>query len=323
MGSQDITITPQIQEPLTLQKLNDQLRKIWTQINGLLGKTDAPEVHESLTVTGTLTAAHVKTNGMQIGPISIFPANPTLSPTTDSALMGEALTAGTTLGGRYDLLTPVNPFTTSVKDEFMGASDLSGEIGELGWEINGTGAVGGAAELGHPGVFVLTNPPGPDVGYMRLNTFSPQDVNYLAAIIRPGSDRTNQNIAFGYATSNPLAGVEVTQGAYFSYVAATSSNWRTVTRNGIVSTVTQSTIPVVNSSWFLLEMVVNVTTSSQIIDFYINRSRIARHTTNISASTTTARPTIFNQATTAAFKEVHADLFIMQGRLPLSTKRWS
>lgn len=316
----DLVPIGQIPGPFTLPKLNTELRKLWTQINALLGRNSQPEILDDLTVRGALTAGSIDADSARIGEKSVSPTTISLDPAT--SLPETPLIVSNGVGARSDIMGPIDPFIVSVKDDFFSLTSTSGSVGELGWTIVAGSATGTVATtIGHPGIVVQSSGAGPAVGAIRIGGFSVLDLGYMSWVVSPQSV-TASAFSFGLTIGNPLGGVGVNQGIFHIFRSGTSPNWETQTRDALGVTTITSTIPVVAGNWYLLEQIYTVGTSSQTIDFYINRQRVSRHTTNIPTGSNTPIVSVA-QTTDGTPKDVFLDQFIASGRVPLSTKRWS
>lgn len=308
---------------LDLTNLNTILRQMQERVFALEGRTQPSQIRDDLEVLGDISATGglIAAGGdVSIGPVPLEAIDPSLSPLTDASLAPQAL-GWTDRVASADLLSPFSPFTFSIKDEFAGQGSTTGIIGEQGWALSGGTVSVGVANQAHPG-FVNLSSAGPAVARITLQGFFPADLGYAAALLSTDTSTVaDTNIAFGFSAGNPAAGVEVVQGAYFSYVEATSPNWRTYTRDGAGVTTNTTDVPVVANSWYLLELVLDITASSQTVDFYINRTRAFRHTTNVLTSSMT--PIFICQTTAAVTRTIMPAKYILTGKTPLSARVWT
>lgn len=97
------------------------------------------------------------------------------------------------------------------------------------------------------------------------------------------SDATNR--FYSIIGANTGSNFANTNGIFFIYdeggvgnYGTASANWKCITRSG-TTTVTTTTTPVTASQWYVLRIVVNANASS--IEFFINGTSVATHTTNI------------------------------------------
>jgi hypothetical protein len=272
MAVGDLFQIPQIIGTLTLQKVNLELRRIWQQINYLAGRNAAPEVRDSLTVSGTVTATTLVADAITVGGHDLtvvergFDSTAQI-PADSMNVSGSLVTT--------DLLHETSPFTWAIKDEFLGNYN-TGIAGDNTW-VAANGSISYPTPVAnHPGVVQLDNPGGGVVTEMHLSGVWNTDVNYFAAVINPGGGGGSLiRIGLLKTPSSPALGSE---GMYFIRDITTSSNWMTFTQNAVTVTQNISTIPATASSWYLLEIVVNIpTTGTSTVDFYINRDRVFRH----------------------------------------------
>jgi hypothetical protein len=316
----ELPLTPDGQ--LDIAVFNRMFQLVQERVNALEGRSQPSQIRDDLSVLGGVSATGGVTGAsLTLGGTTLTPSDLSLSPLLDPSVAPSEPTFLNALAARLPALGS-SPFSVLVRDEFFGNGTTSGQIGDLGWSLSiGTVASGGQV-LGHPGISVLSSGAGPAVSRIQLRAMDSGDLNYLAAVVQPGTDISACNLGFGVTFSNVAAGLEATQGIYWSYNAATSANWRTVTRDTAGITSNTSDIPVVASAWYLLEIVCDITPSAQVVDFYINRTRAFRHTTNIS-SADDAIPSWVVQTTDGNTKSGGIDTFILAGRVPLSIARWS
>lgn len=299
--------------------LNDVLREMQERHFKLSGRTGVAAVRSDLTVAGEVRAEGVVAGSSAIlGNVPLTPTDVSLAPTVDPALAPQALVGTTTLDSNFDLLGAASPFTAGVKDEFLGTGSTAGAVGDLGWNLT-AGVISSTGAVGHPGVDTLVSNAGPAVGRIQLRLVCPDDIGYLAGVVSPTSDLTNAAYAFGLSIGNVASGVDNFQGVYWCFSPAKGVNWATVTRDASGITTNSTTVPVVLDNWYLLEIVL----SEGTVDFYINRTRAFRHTTNVPTGSANAMPVFLSQTTDANAKLLNIDTFVMCGRTPLSVKRWT
>lgn len=178
----------------------------------------------------------------------------------------------------------VNRGQVTVVDEFWieGGGGETGEVGELGWLI-GAGTVSASNNAtGHVGVVTLASSAVQNtVG--RISQSS-QPVNMvelqeMEGIVMPNSGTATMSARFGALASSSTAG-EGSNGAYFSFAPGTSANWRCITKDGSGTTATTTTVAYATSTWYVLTIKFTPTK----VEFYINDTLVATHTTNILAT---------------------------------------
>ncbi len=214
-----------------------------------------------------------------------------------------------------------NPETTvDLKDDFIGGSLESGEIGELGWmSTAGTITNVGGDALTHPGtknldtsavintiikLFIATAP--------SASQMSPEGNFDITFIIRPKTN-TNQELRVGLSVD--LGDAPPASGIYFLHdTNATSSetgganpttaNWVCITRSGSISTLTNTGVACTADTWYKLRI---RRISSSSIEFFINGVSVGIHSTNISNATMTTGINLENLE--ALSKTVDIDYF--------------
>jgi hypothetical protein len=303
-----------------LTQLNSILRQMQEQVNKLNGRTGDSAIRSGLSVAGGVSASGTLVGGGAIlGGVDLTPRNVSQAPTVESALAPVDLYTTNGVGAAVPS-GAASPFTIVVKDEFFGTTSAP-LTGDLGWAIT-NGTMTPLVEEGHLGAVNYATGAGPVVARITLNPLLSNDVGYLAAVVRGGTAVDGINYAFGFTTSNPNGGVEVAQGVYWSYLPATSLNWRTITRTAGVTTANTTDVPVLAENWYLLEIVCAISAESQVVDFYINRTRAARHTTDIPVAATST-PIFICQEIAGANRSLGIDTFILAGKAPLGAKRWT
>lgn len=112
------------------------------------------------------------------------------------------------------------------------------------------------------------------VNIETLSTLANRFVNVFGTYTGLNTQSSNNAICFVYD-----------EGGVWGFGAiGASPNWRCITVNGGTRTTTNSTIAVTASAWTKLRIEINATGTS--VDFYINNTLAATHTTNIPATTT-------------------------------------
>lgn len=183
-------------------------------------------------------------------------------------------------------------------DEFMGGRDqflgsgIKYGAGNLNWNTNGDARFGvWQSSAAHPGVLILDlYSGGSGRGYMCLGSFP--STNLFAPMKFSNLEFAQFIVAGGYnntAGSFVLAGVIdtynydsnqlSTQGSFF-YALRGDANWKVKSIDGSGSTVTDTGVPYVNSEYVFLE----IKNFEDHIEFYINQSLVALHTTHISTT---------------------------------------
>jgi hypothetical protein len=209
-------------------------------------------------------------------------------------------------------------FIAPTVDAAVGGVAAGTQIGQLGW--NGPAAAQVANQTGetaHPGIVRVTSGTATGVSTpLSLGSVILADIGYAAAIVRIPTI-TAAPFRFGLKRTVGGAG-EAVRGIYFSFLPASSANWRTVTRDGGGITVNTSAVPVVAGNWFLLEIFRN---GAGDVDFYVNTALVATHSANIEAAE--GFP-VFEIETTAAgvAKTMDVDFFWMQTIVPLA-QQWT
>jgi hypothetical protein len=273
MGARDISTVPQIQEPFTLQKLNQEIRRIWTQVNGLLGKTGETEVHDNLEVTGAVDVSGGVTAGsLSLGSVTINQTSKDLDPSLTTR-KSQALSLTTSVGVPMDLMGPSSPFAWIARDEFLGGDNVtSGSIGDLGWQISGFGGFISSSVPGHPGVLFVV-PSGFPTDVMFLNDVYLGDIRYVSAVLTG-----NVSGVFTFGLMESPAGGLSSLGAFFY---SDGVSWQAVTGSPKLQTATTITQFVPSEDWFLLEIVIDAPfAGGGTVDFYINRVGVVRHNDN-------------------------------------------
>lgn len=181
-------------------------------------------------------------------------------------------------------LASIGRSLTVIVDEFFmggGAGGESGEIGDLGWFLGAGTSGSGTATEGHPGICNLSSSAVSNtVGRLSQQSagFFFEDVDELEYIIRPVSGTATMHVRAGITQSSSTAG-EAAQGCYFSFNPAVSSGvWRCITRDGSGLTATPTAVSYTLTNWYVLRMKF---TADSKVEFYINETLVATHTTNI------------------------------------------
>jgi len=92
------------------------------------------------------------------------------------------------------------------------------------------------------------------------------------------SDASDEYWFFSGFADNTSAGAP-SNGIYFSYDRTSNTNWEAITISGGTATTTDTGVAVATSTWYDMYFDINAVSTS--IDFYINGSNVATHTTNI------------------------------------------
>ena len=190
---------------------------------------------------------------------------------------------------------------TSEVDEFGDGLVASTSVGDLGWPVTGS-IVEKAGEAGHPGIKTLSTTAitGAVAGLQRDYVYS-TDVNHLSLLMRPLSGSTVMGFRFGLLDTQLT--LETSKGIYFSFLAESSANWRTVTRDNDGITRHTSTTAYTPGSWYLLEIIKN----GGSYEFWINGVLQFTHSTNVYAGS--VRPMLFLVTRNAVAKSVDLDWY--------------
>lgn len=316
MALGDIVQTPQFAETPDLNRLNREVRRIFARLNSIEGRTESAQVRDDLEVLGDVTTQGIVSTGVDVGAGALVAAAAGTDPDIPADLAPMLTSRPDSLGFSLPLEAGSSPFYTTAYDAFLGTGTGSGAIGNLGWTFSTAG--GGSLSLnegnpGHPGVYGIStgavmNSPASIV----LQEIDPADVKYLAAVVGTGTF-ARQYARFGLISTPALGSADSDQGIYFSGFApgaAGTGVWRTVTQSASGSTTSTSTVSILSNSWYLLEIVLAADTA----DFYVNRQRLFRHTTNI--PTIVLAPAFAAEAIIAADRTLLVDTFVLGGITP-------
>jgi len=186
-------------------------------------------------------------------------------------------------------------------DDFTAGLTSSTAVGDLGWPTTGSIAEK-AGEANHPGILTLsTTAIANAVSSLQRNFMYLTDEGRVSLLMQPLSGSTVMGFRFGLLDTQLT--LETSKGVYFSFLAESSANWRTVTRDGSGITRNTSATAYTPGSWYLLEIVKSGTDYL----FYINSVLKATHTTNIYAGS--VRPMIVLLTREAVAKSVDLDWY--------------
>jgi hypothetical protein len=213
----------------------------------------------------------------------------------------------------------LDPNYMVVQDEFTCCSisntNTSNSIGVLGWGTSATGTSAPVVTAGvasHPGIITLTTGASSgDNNRLHLTdaaatAFSvPADIERFAWIVRvPTITTASVRIGIGQDISSTTFG---TAGAWFSYDAAVSTFWQTITRQASTSTTNTSAVTVTAGNWFLLQA---IRLASGNWEFYINGTLVFTHSANL--PTTACNVGCMVQTATTAARTLGVDWFRMR-----------
>lgn len=310
MAAGDIVQTPQIVGELSTPRVNQELRKIWQRLNAQEGRTDSSQVRDDMEVLGEVSAGSLVATSADLGSGALAGESAGIDPTIPADLKPFLTARSDGLGFQIPLEIGGSLFHFSAYDSFISTGTAAGATGVLGWMVGGAGTIApNTADMGHPGILLLDTGPTTTPERISLTSLFPTDIVYLGGVIRV-ERIVNSDVRLGLMLGNLAGTGEVRQGMYFSFLSGSSPNWRTVTRDASGITVNTSTVPVGLNEWVVLEMVLAPTT----IDFFINRQRVFRHTTNILASA--AAPAFVVESTDAVASSASIDTFLMLGTVP-------
>lgn len=256
-----------------LTALNDVLREMQERYFKLAGRTGDAAIHSGLSVSGGITSGGgLSGTNLTLGADSLTPSDPSFAPLVETALTPQALDYAPVLGATADLRT-ASPFTWTLSEHFLGGGQVgTGDIGELGWSLAGTAGVGVLASVpSHPGV-VSIDTAGSALTALYLQAPLQQgDLRYLAWVVQlPTAFRRQMSVGFRDVLTSGTGSV----GAYFAYGFGTSPNWQTVTSSAAGSSINTTSVVVTDGAWVLLEIVFG----EDFVDFFLNRTRLFRHT---------------------------------------------
>jgi hypothetical protein len=253
-----------------------------------------------------------------------------LAPNSENVYINSGLNVGSATGAAtgevrssasfYDntrVLTPISHTLFDLRDEFMGGTTSTGNVGSLGWGLSvGTIALK-TSEATHPGLVTLASgATGGNIGRITLAAIAPGDVTYMAAIVRPLSGTTTMACRIGLFSS--FATKDTAQGIYWSFDAAVGLPWASVTR-GASSVTRNPTSPAINyatGKWFFLE----IKKSGANWEFYLNGTLRFTHSTNIPTGILT--PAIVIETNEAVTKTIDIDWVRVRTNDPFS-QRWT
>lgn len=222
----------------------------------------------------------------------------------------------------------VNPETLiDLKDDFIGGSIESGEIGKLGWSFTGTNAVvahttastnnpgikniATEAVINSPAILMLSNGV-TDTSFIPSLLF---DVTFIVNL--PSVVDTKVRIGVSDDWTNYT---NSTRGAWFVFNTggtdeiSSTTKWATVTRTAGATTFNNTTIADVSAGTTIYKLRI-VRTSSTAIDFYIAGVLMFTHSTNLPSAA--VLPGIFVESLAASTsKGINIDYFRL--KLPVS-----
>ena len=156
-------------------------------------------------------------------------------------------------------------------DEFLGGSNETGEVGELGWTTFGTGTLSQLGAIAnHPGIYqIQVNNAGMGVR-LGNNNIEMADLWDIVAIVSPTVSVANARIRIGMSPDHSLEGQTV---AFFEYDPAVSANWRAVDVED-----TDTGIAVVIGTWYVLRI---RRVSATNTEYYVDDVLKATHTSSV------------------------------------------
>lgn len=194
-----------------------------------------------------------------------------------------------------------------LKDEFWGGVDVTGSIGEIGWNLNGGSISACAGIVGDPGCYALsTTTSSGNVASIytqgSANVFAPGswDITWRVQL---GQVDANTTVHIGMQDS--VTTVTPTNGSYFQRLDA-DTNLFCVTRAAGVETRTDSGIAATTNTITLRQ----IRYESALVEFYINGALVCSHTNNIHSANTNAVLAI--KTSTTAAKVVNVRLFSLR-----------
>lgn len=223
--------------------------------------------------------------------------------------------------------------STNAFDDFLAGTANVSTLGTLRWTIFNTGT--GAATT-QPS----TNTDNAHIGVGNLAVAAVSSISSLAiadvdvgggqyiveGLVRIGalgSGTQNYVMQFGFGT-NEQATTDPTDGIFFEYSQASSTQWRCRTTRASTSTNTLSGVTVTANSWYKLRFILNPAASS--VQFFISAagggavSSVATTTTNIPLTTTDIRP-FFKIRKTVGTGAVSFDVDYFQMQVNLTNTR--
>lgn len=193
-----------------------------------------------------------------------------------------------------------------LRDEFFGGAAASGSIGELGWNTNGGSIAQGGGTTNEPGFYTLAT--GGSSG-----TTATIYTQGSASVFVPGTfdlvwrvrlNTVDTNTAAHIGMQDSVTTVAPTNGHYFQKLDA-DTNWFAVSRAAGAQVGTRTDTGIAIDTAFITFRIVR--TASTRVDFYINGTLVASHSTNIHAANTNTVVGIVNSA--AANKTISIGYF--------------
>jgi|GEM_PF-6654544 len=256
--------------------------------------------HNRVSVNRTDTDTAYLAIGGQAATVATI-AGLTADTTAGGAARATLAANATQLGGHDSTYYLPGISRTIEMDEFTAGLTSSTAVGDLGWPTTGS-IVEKAGETNHPGILTLsTTAIANAVSSLQRNFMYLTDEGRVSLLMRPLSGSTVMGFRFGLLDTQLT--LETSKGVYFSFLAESSANWRTVTRDGSGITRNTSATAYTPGSWYLLEIVKSGTDYL----FYINSVLKATHTTNIYAGS--VRPMIVLLTREAVAKSVDLDWY--------------
>jgi hypothetical protein len=211
------------------------------------------------------------------------------------------------------------------QDDFMtqgnttAATSALKSIGELSWNYTASTSVAIAArasETDHPGIIQLaTSATNNSTARIHMATTATgsvimaNQVEYFAALVRVPTITTGAwKVGIGQDISDGAAGTYGTNGVWFEFAPAASSNWRFYTRSASTSASPSLTLAVVANTWYLLEAVYDGTAWNP----RINGANYVSISTNVPTTAVNVGFTI--QTNTTASRTMDIDYFAMISR---------
>ena len=193
------------------------------------------------------------------------------------------------------------------KDDFLGGSLETGEIGEIGWSFTNGSMQAAAAEQNHPGMVmrrtgtsanqVASFYPGSSVS---STIFRWDEFKECIWIIAPVTADADFNLRAGLTVDS--SSQTAADGAYFERLAA-DTNWFSVTRASSSETRTDTGVAL-SASWFKFTI---KRITHDTIEFWVNGVVVKRHTANIMSDSTSVLPFLQVVPTTTSARDVKID----------------
>lgn len=206
------------------------------------------------------------------------------------------------------------PSQYEIDDEFCGSTE-SGEIGTSGWSITGSGSVAEkAGDAAHPCLKTLSSSGvNGTIGRFHQGSASntgviiATDVEQFMAFVRPLSGTTAMEVRVGLCqdAANTAGG---TDGVWFDFTAATSANWRTLTKSASNVEVNATSTAYAAGTWYFLHAI--RLTASGNWAFYLNNVLQFTHTTQKPA--VALNPCIAIETGEAVEKTIDVDYFLLR-----------